>query len=385
MRTVYMDNNATTMVDPEVVKEIEPYLKELWGNPSSMHAFGGRVKPALDNARTRVTELVGASDPGEIIFTSGGTESDNAAIYSAIQAFPEKKHIITTRVEHPAVRSVCNHLRRQGYSVTELPVDSNGLLDLEMLEESITENTALVTIMWANNETGVVFPVEEIGQITKRHGVLFHTDAVQAVGKVEMNLSSSSIDMLSLSGHKFHAPKGIGALYVKRGTPYRPFIRGGHQENGRRGGTEPVHQIVALGKAAESALAKSRDEHEKLVALRTRLEEGLLKTIPDSRINGHPEKRLPNTTNISFMGVEGEGILLLMSDAGIAASSGSACTSGTLEPSHVLRAMGVPFNYAHGSIRFSLSRFNDEQDVDHVLKTMPGIISKLREMSPFYK
>jgi len=380
-----MDNNATTQVDTRVAEAMEPFLKEQWGNPSSMHSFGGQVRAAVEEARRQVAELLGAADPSEIIFTSGGTESDNAAISSALQAFPEKRHIITTRVEHPAVRSVCHYWKRKGYSVSEIPVDSHGLLDIEAMEDAITEHTALVTVMWANNETGVIFPVEEIAAMTKRHGALFHTDAVQAVGKVQMNLAESPIDMLSLSGHKFHSPKGIGALYVKKGTPYRPFVRGGHQENGRRAGTEPVHQIVALGTAAVVAAENMEREQGEVSKLRDRLEKELLERIPDSRVNGHPERRLPNTSNISFEGVEGEGILLLLSDAGIAASSGSACTSGTLEPSHVLRAMGVPFNFAHGSIRFSLSRFNDEADVVHVLESLPSIISRLREISPFYK
>lgn len=385
MKTVYMDNNATTQVDSRVAEAMEPFLKELWGNPSSMHSFGGQVRAAVEEARRQVAGLLGAADPSEIIFTSGGTESDNAAISSALQAFPEKRQIITTRVEHPAVRAVCHYWKRKGYSVTEIPVDSHGILDMAAMEETITENTALVTVMWANNETGVLFPVEEIAAMAKSHGVLFHTDAVQAVGKVRMNLADSSIDMLSLSGHKFHSPKGIGALYVKKGTPYRPFVRGGHQENGRRAGTEPVHQIVALGTAAVVAAENMEKEQGEVSKLRDHLEKGLLERIPDSRVNGHPELRLPNTSNISFDGVEGEGILLLLSDVGIAASSGSACTSGTLEPSHVLRAMGVPFNFAHGSIRFSLSRFNDEADVEHVLETLPTIISRLREISPFYK
>lgn len=385
MRNVYMDSNATTRIDPRVVEAMSPFLSDLWGNPSSMHAFGGQVKAAVDGARQQVAALVGASHPSEVVFTSCGTESDNAAIHSALQAFPQKRHIVTSRVEHPAVRSVCHHLRRRGYRITELPVDGDGQLDLMEYEESLTGETALVSVMWANNETGVTFPVERMAAIAQKHGVLFHTDAVQAVGKIPMDLSQSAINMLSLSGHKLHAPKGVGALYIKKGTPFRPFIRGGHQENGRRAGTEPVHQLAALGEAAAVSKEHLDDEQTRVRALRNRLENGLLKTIPDSRVNGDRENRLPNTTNISFESVEGEGILLLLSDAGVAASSGSACTSGTLEPSHVLRAMGVPFNYAHGSLRLSLSRFNDEADVDYVLEVLPPIISKLREISPFYK
>ena len=385
MKQVYLDNNATTQVAEEVIEAMLPFLKERWGNPSSMHDFGGRVKKDVEDAREKLAEFLGASDTSEIIFTSCGSESDNTAILSALQAQPDKKHVITTKVEHPAVLAVCQYLERKDYDITYLGVDREGRLDPDELERAIRPDTALITMMWANNETGVLLPVEEVGQIARRHGVLFHTDAVQAVGKIPMDLKNMPVDMLSLSGHKFHAPKGVGALYVRRGVPFRPFLRGGHQERGRRGGTEAVPNIVALGKAAELAAAQVETEQVEVRRLRDKLESGILKNIPDVRLNGHPTQRLPNTTNVSFEFVEGEAILLLLSDTGIAASSGSACSSGSLEPSHVLRAMGIPFTFAHGSIRFSLSRYTTDGDVDYTLEQLPGIISKLREISPFYQ
>ncbi len=385
MNTVYFDNNATTKVAEEVIDAMLPFLKERWGNPSSMHDFGGQVKKDVEDAREKLAALLGASDVSEIIFTSCGTEADNTAILSALQAQPDKKHVITSRVEHPAVLAVCQYLERKDYEVTYLGVDRDGLLDLAELEQAIRPDTALITMMWANNETGVLFPVEEVGRIARRHGVIFHTDAVQAVGKIPMNLKEMPIDMLSLSGHKFHAPKGVGALYVRRGVPFRPFLRGGHQERGRRGGTEAVPNIIALGKAAELATHHVETEQTKVRRLRDKLESGILSNIPDVRLNGHATERLPNTTNVSFEFVEGEAILLLLSDRGIAASSGSACSSGSLEPSHVLRAMGIPFTFAHGSIRFSLSRYSTEEEVDYTLNQLPEIIQKLREISPFYQ
>ena len=384
MRNVYLDNNATTKVADEVIEAMLPFLKERWGNPSSMHDFGGQVRKDVEAAREKVAALLGAADPTEIIFTSCGTESDNTAINSALAAQPDKKHIVTTRVEHPAVLAMVNYLKRKGYEVTELGVDGEGHLDLEELRRSIRKDTALVTVMWANNETGVIFPIEEIGAICRERGVLFHTDAVQAVGKIPMSLKDMPVDMLSLSGHKFHAPKGVGALYVRRGVPFRPFLRGGHQERGRRGGTEAVPNIVALGKAAELAAEHVEYEQTEVRRLRDKLEEGIIAKIPDIRINGDRVQRLPNTVNVSFEYVEGEAILLHLSDAGIAASSGSACSSGSLEPSHVLRAMGVPFTVAHGSIRFSLSRYNTDEDIDYTLEHLPKIIAKLRDISPFY-
>ena len=385
-RVVYMDNNATTRVAPEVFEAMMPYLTEFYGNPSSMHTFGGTVGGAVTKARKQVADLLGC-EPEEIIFTSCGTESDSTALLSAVRAFPEKRHIITTRVEHPAIKNLCDTISAvSGHKlrVTRLKVAADGMIDLDEYAAALSEDTAIASIMWANNETGVILPVEKMAKMARSRGILFHTDAVQAVGKVVINLSGLDIDFLSMSGHKLHAPKGVGILYVKKGTPYVPFLTGGHQEGGRRGGTENVASIVALGKACELAGQMMEDENTRVRALRDRLEHGLLTTIPRSILNGNPEHRLPNTTNISFEFVEGEAILLHMNRYNICASSGSACTSGSLEPSHVLRAMGVPFTAAHGSIRFSLSVYNTEEDVDFVLEKMPKIIAELREMSPFW-
>jgi cysteine desulfurase len=384
MKTIYVDNNATTRVAPEVFEEMTPYFTELYGNPSSMHFFGGQVQQKVEEARERVAGLLGAR-PQEIIFTSCGTESDNAAIMSALQCNPEKRHVLTTRVEHPAVKNLVAQLKREGYRVTELPVDRHGLLSMEEVSRTMTDDTAIVSVMWANNETGVLFPVEEIATLAKSRGVIFHTDAVQAVGKIPINMAESQIDMLSLSGHKLHAPKGIGVLYVRRGTRFAPFVIGGHQEEGRRGGTENVPYIIGLGKACELAATNLEEKNLRVKSLRDKLENGLLEMIGNSIINGDREQRLPNTSSISFEYVEGESILLKLSDKGICASSGSACTSGSLEPSHVLRAMGVPFTAAHGSIRFSLSSYNTEEEIDYILEVMPPIIEKLREISPFWK
>lgn len=384
MRVVYMDNNATTKTAPEVFEAMKPYFTDLYGNPSSMHFFGGQVESELRKARRKLAELLGA-DPEEIVYTSCGTESDNTAIWSALRTRPDKKHVITTRVEHPAVKSLASSLRELGYRVTEVSVDRDGLLNLDHLRDSINENTAIISVMWANNETGVIFPVEDLAEIARSRGVVFHTDAVQALGKIPINLSATKIDMLSLSGHKLHTPKGIGALYVRKGTKFKPYIIGGHQEKGRRGGTENVPYIIGLGKAAELAQAHLTEENTRVKAMRDRLERGLLAAIPNSMVNGDRVHRLPNTLNISFEYVEGEAILIHLSNLGICASSGSACTSGSLEPSHVLRAMGVPFTAAHGSIRFSLSIYNTEEEVDYVLTHMPPIIAKLRELSPFWK
>jgi cysteine desulfurase len=386
-KVIYLDNNATTAVAPEVRDAMMPFLGDLYGNPSSMHTFGGQVARHIDQARDRLAALLGA-DPGEIIFTSCGTESDNAAIRSALATQPERRHLITTRVEHPAVLNLCHVLAqpapgRPACRVTELPVDAQGMLSLTDLEKAVDDDTAVVSIMWANNETGVVFPIEEIGALCRRRGVLFHTDAVQAVGKVPIDLARMPVDLLSLSGHKLHAPKGIGALYVRRGTRFSPFVVGGHQENNRRGGTESVPLIVGLGKAAELAARNLREEQTRVRALRDRLEKALLASAPGARLNGHPVHRLPNTTNISFEYVEGEAILLMLDQYGVCASSGSACTSGSLEPSHVMRAMGVPFTAAHGSIRFSLSTYNTGEEIDRVLEVLPPIIRRLREISPF--
>lgn len=384
MKTIYVDNNATTRVDPAVLKEMLPYFSEYYGNPSSMHHFGGQVMDEIDRARERVAKLIGA-DSSEILFTSCGTESDSTAILGTLKSYPEKRHVIITRVEHPAVLNLSHFLKKEGYRVTELPVNREGLLDLDQLREAITPYTAMVSIMYANNETGVLFPVEEIAEIVKEKGSVFHCDAVQAVGKIPINMEKNRIDLLSISGHKLHAPKGVGALYIRRGTRFRPFLVGGHQEHGKRGGTENVSSIIGLGKACELASEQFIDENTRVKGLRDKLEKGLLETIPQTLLNGHPDLRLPNTCSLSFEYIEGEAILLLMDREGIAASSGSACTSGSLEPSHVLRAMGVPFTGAHGSIRFSLSRFNIEEEIDTILEKLPPIIKQLREFSPFWK
>jgi len=378
-----MDNNATTQVDPAVFDEMKPFFTDLYGNPSSMHRFGGQVGSKIKQARERVAALLNCA-PEEIIFTSCGTESDNTAIRSALNAQPEKRHIITTRVEHPAILSLCKFLeKKEGYEVTYLGTDENGRIDIDELKASIRKDTAIISIMWANNETGNIFPLEEIAEIAKANDVYLHTDAVQAVGKIPIDLSKTPIDMLSLSGHKLHAPKGIGALFVRKRLPFRPLLIGGHQEGSRRAGTENTTGIIALGKACELAKQHMATEVTEVRALRDKLENGLLESIPDSVLNGDKDNRLPNTSNISFGYVEGEAILLMMDQLGICASSGSACTSGSLEPSHVLRAMGVPFTFAHGSIRFSLSRFNTEEEVNSILESLPSIIANLRKLSPF--
>jgi len=384
MKTVYLDNNATTAVAPEVLEAMLPYLKDHYGNPSSMYGMARRAATALDQARARMAQILGAS-PEEIVFTSCGTESDNAAIWAAIRSNPIKRHIITSRVEHSAVKNLCEYLSHNGYQVTFVPVDDKGQLDLDYLYDHLSEDTAVVSLMWANNETGVMFPVEEIAREVKDRGGVFHTDAVQAVGKVPMDVGRTGIDMLSLSGHKLHAPKGVGALYVRKGTKFTPFLVGGHQEQNRRGGTENVASIVALGKAAELAGNLMAEENTRVKALRDRLETGILGAVPHAVVNGDTDQRLPNTTNISFEFIEGESILLMMDEIGICASSGSACTSGSLEPSHVLRAMGVPYTAAHGSVRFSLSVYNTRQEIDYVIEKLPPIIARLRQMSPFWK
>jgi cysteine desulfurase len=384
MKPVYMDNNATTQVAPEVRDEMLPYFTEFYGNPSSMHNFGGKVGTKIAAAREQVADLLGAK-PEEIIFTSCGTESDSTAIYAAIRSNPAKRHIITSRVEHPAVKNVFEHLVKKDYRVTFVPVDNKGRLDLDYLYHSLSDDTALISLMWANNETGVIFPVEEISHKAKARGIVFHTDAVQAVGKVPINLSQSGIDMLSLSGHKLHAPKGVGVLYVRKGTKFSPFLLGGHQEKGRRAGTENVASIIGLGKACELAQNHIQKENTRVKKLRDKLEKELLAKIPNAMVNGDTQNRLPNTTSVAFEFVEGESILLLMDQFHICASSGSACTSGSLEPSHVLRAMGVPFTAAHGSIRFSLSIYNTEEEIDFVISKLPDIIKRLRKMSPFWQ
>ncbi|MFP3928625.1 MAG: cysteine desulfurase NifS [Desulfobacteraceae bacterium] len=383
MKTVYLDNNATTRVAPEVVEEMTPYFSELYGNPSSSHRFGGQVAGKLKQAREQVASLLGVL-PEEIVFTSCGTESDNTAIRSALATRPDKRHVVTSRVEHPAVRALCSHLREEGYEITEIPVDGEGRLDMDRYKESLTRDTAVVSLMWANNETGVIFPVEQAADMAKGKGIPFHTDAVQIVGKMPMRVGETAIDMLSLSGHKLHAPKGVGVLYVRKGTKFSPFMIGGHQEGSRRGGTENTPGIIGLGKACLLAMERLGQEMVEVKRLRDRLEKGLIERIPRCRVNGGGAERLPNTSNISFEFVEGEAILLMMDELGICASSGSACTSGSLQPSHVLRAMGVPFTMAHGSIRFSLSVYNTEEEIDFVIGRLPGIIQRLRDLSPYW-
>ena len=384
MKSVYVDNNATTRTAPEVVEAMLPYFSDLYGNPSSMHYFGGQVETKVVEAREKVARLLNC-EPSEIIFTSCGTESDSTAIKGTLGSYPERRHLVTSRVEHPAVLNLCRHLSKNGYELSEIPVDKKGDLDLDELENAITDNTAVVSIMYANNETGAIFPIEEIGKIVKSKGAVFHCDAVQAVGKIPLDMSQSTIDLLAISGHKLHAPKGIGALYIRKGTKLTPFIMGGHQERGRRAGTENVPYIIGLGKAAELASTHMDDENTRVKALRDRLESEIVKLCSDTQINGDCENRLPNTTNISFEFVEGESILMMLSDKGIAASSGSACTSGSLEPSHVLRAMGIPFTFVHGSLRLSLSRYNNDEDVDYIIEHLPPVIKRLREISPFGK
>ncbi|MBU0634825.1 MAG: cysteine desulfurase NifS [Candidatus Omnitrophica bacterium] len=382
-KIIYADNNATTRVAPEVFEAMRPFLTEEYGNPSSMHTFGGKIIKDIERSREALAGLLGASDPQEIIFTSCGTESDNTAIMSALRVLPQKRHIITTKVEHPAVLTLCKYLESAGYRVTYLNVDNAGMLDLEELKSSIDQDTAIISIMYANNETGVVFPVEEIAELARTRGVIFHTDAVQAVGKIPFKLTELPVDLLSLSGHKLHAAKGVGALYVRKGTRFSPFMLGGHQEQNRRGGTENVASIVGLGVACELAKKFMEDEQVRIRKLRDKLEAAVLKNIPHARVNGHRQRRLPNTSNIGFEFIEGEAILLMLDEKGIAASSGSACTSGSLTPSHVLRTMGIPFSFVQGSIRFSLSRYNTEEEIDYIIKSLPPVIKRLREISPY--
>lgn len=381
MKVIYFDNNATTRTAPEVLEAMLPYFCEKYGNASSMHTFGGSNKRAIEKARAQVASLINA-EPSEIIFTSGGTEADSTAIYSAVNSYPGKKHIITSAVEHPAVLEVFKKLASQGYRVDFIGVDKNGRFDMEGFKKVIGAETALVSVMWANSETGTLFPVKEIAQIAHQHGALFHTDGVQALGKIKTDVKETDIDLMSFSSHKINGPKGMGGLYIKAGTRFLPFMVGGHQERLRRAGTENVPSIVGFGKAAE--LAKEHlEEMPKVALLRDTLEQGLLNSIKDLKVNGDIENRLPNTTNISFGYIEGESILMLLDEYGICASSGSACTSGSLEPSHVLRAMQVPFEFAHGSIRFSLGRYNTLEEVKKVLEVMPAIVSRLRALSPF--
>jgi len=361
-----------------------PYFTEQFGNASSIHSFGAQVGKGLKTARAQVQALLGAAHDSEIVFTSCGTESDSTAILSALRAQPERRSIITTVVEHPAILTLCEHLEKDGYTVHRLKVNKKGRVDLDEYKSLLSDRVAIVSVMWANNETGTLFPVEEMAEMAHEKGVMFHTDAVQAVGKVPIDLKTTKIDMLSLSGHKLHAPKGIGVLYVRRNTRFRPLLRGGHQERGRRAGTENSASIVGLGVACALAMDHMLEENTVVKRLRDRLERGILAKVPNAFVNGDTLYRLPNTASIAFEYVEGEGILLLLNKQGIAASSGSACTSGSLEPSHVMRAMGIPYTAAHGTIRFSLSRYNTEEEVDRVIAAVPPIIAQLRKLSPYW-
>lgn len=382
---IYLDNNATTAVAPEVLDVMMPLLTEHYGNPSSMHSFGAVAGEAVSAGREKIASLLGASLTNEIVLTGGGSESDNLAIVGTLHANPDKKHLITTEVEHPAVLGLCRDLeKRHGYEVTYLKVDAQGHLDFDQLRDSLREDTAIVSVMMANNETGVLFDVEKVGKMVKDNGSIFHVDGVQAAGKLALDMKAMSmIDLFSISGHKLHGPKGVGALFVRKGTKLRPIIVGGHQERGRRAGTENVASVAGFGAACELAVSNIDHENTVVRAMRDRIEEGLLAAIPDSQLNGDPDFRLPNTSNISFEYIEGEGILLLLDRLGVAASSGSACTSGSLEPSHVLRAMGLPFTQAHGSIRFSLSRYNNPDEMEYVIQALPPIIARLRMITPF--
>lgn len=384
-KTVYFDNNATTQVAPEVRDAMLPFLGELYGNPSSMHAFGGQVAKYVDQAREEVARFLNA-EPDEVIFTSCATESDNSAIRGTADYFGKDLKVITTAVEHPAVLQPCRRLKALGHEVVELPVDSLGRLDLAQLDSELSKPSKLpklVSVMWANNETGVLFPIEKIAEICKAHGAILHTDAVQVAGKIPVDVKRVPVDMLSMSGHKFHAPKGIGIFYVRKGTKLKPFMLGGHQERSRRAGTENVPYIVGLAKACELARLGMAEEAAQIGALRDKLEAGILAKCPNVRVNGDTANRLPNTLNVSFEYIEGEAIAYHLSDLGICISTGSACASGSLDPSHVIRAMGVPFTAVHGSVRFSLSRYNTMDEVDYVLEKLPPVIRNLRELSPF--
>ncbi|MBU4132072.1 MAG: cysteine desulfurase NifS [Proteobacteria bacterium] len=385
MKIIYTDNNATTKTADEVIEEMMPYFGELYGNPSSMHTFGDRVGKKITQARKHVADLINA-DPEEIVFTSCGTESDNAAVHAAISAFPQKKHLITSTVEHPAIKNLFAHLAKEkGYKVTFVPVDRQGRLNTNVLYDSMSDDTALISLMWANNETGVIFPIEQVAKRANEQKILFHTDAVQATGKIEIDVKKTGVDMLSLSGHKIHAPKGIGVLYVKKGLKFSPLLIGGHQEGGRRGGTENTAFIIGLGKACQLAKENLGVMNTRVKELRDYLESQLLEKISGTSVNGELDNRLPNTLSIGFDAVEGESILLLLDRDGICASSGSACTSGSLDPSHVLMAMEVPFKSAHGTIRFSLSHYNTQDEMDAIVRNLVPTIEKLRAMSPFWK
>ncbi|PMH44847.1 cysteine desulfurase NifS [Vibrio sp. 10N.286.49.B3] len=383
-KMVYLDNNATTNIDPAVLSEMMPYLTEYYGNPSSIHSLGGQVGIAIEKAREQVQSLIGAEHSSEVVFTSSATEASATAIYSALEALPSRKEIITTAVEHPATLELCQHMERKGYKVHYIGVDNRGRLDMEALKQALSTNVAVVSLMWANNETGTLFPAAQVARLAKSFGAQVHVDAVQVLGKYPVDVKLTEIDMISLSGHKFHSPKGIGALYLRRGTRFRPLFRGGHQERGRRAGTENCASIVGLGKAAELAELSLETDISRIALMRDRLEQGILARIPSTFVTGNPSERVPNTSNIAVEYIEGEALLLMMNHVGIAASSGSACTSGSLEPSHVMKAMEIPFTAAHGTLRFSLSRFTTEDDIDHVLAHLPKIVERLRDMSPYW-
>jgi cysteine desulfurase len=380
-KTFYFDNNATTRVAPEVVDAMLPFLRDFWGNPSSAYSFGSQVAKRVEEAREKTASLIGA-DPKEVVFTSCGTESNNAALQSALTTHPGKRHIVTTAVEHSAIIKHCEFLQKQGCEVTFLPVDADGALDLHLLDKSIRPDTAIVSVMWANNETGVVFPIEEIAAICRSRNVLFHTDATQVPGKLKMDADGIGADFLSLSAHKLHAPKGVGLLYVRRRTKFQPYLIGGHQEKGKRGGTENVASIIGFGRAAELAMERLEDENTRVRALRDRLENTILRTVPNTIRTGAKEPRLPNTSNIAFDFVEAEGTLLALDQLGICVSSGSACTTGSLNPSHVLTAMGIKPARAKGCVRFSLGFYNTDEEVDYLLTHLPQVIARLREAAP---
>jgi len=386
-KVIYLDNNATTKVDEKVLEKMLPYFCEKYGNPSSMHDFGGNVSRDIATAREQIADFIGAQYPYEITFTGCGTESANIAIKGALEINKNKKHIITTKVEHPCVMNTYKWLEKRGYTVSYLNVNSEGELMIDELKDMVTKDTAIVSIMWANNETGVVFDVEKAGSIIKNKNpqTFFFVDGVQAAGKIPMNVANANIDMLGISGHKFHSPKGVGALYVKKGILLPPLILGGHQENGLRPGTENVAGIIGMGEAAQLAKASLDDENTRVKELRDTLEKSIVKKVYNARINASKAKRVPNTSNISFEYIEGELMLLHFAAAGICASSGSACTSGSLEPSHVLKAMGIPFTCLHGSIRFSLSRFTTKDEIDYAINTIPPIIEKINGYSPYQK
>ena len=382
---IYLDNNATTQIDPQVVEAMQPYLSVYFGNASSQHGFGVPVEKAITKAREQVADFLGAEYPDEIIFTSCATESDNTALWSALWSQKGKNEIVTTPVEHPAILQTCDFLSSHGAKINYLHVSNHGDLDLNEFESLLNERTALASVMWANNETGNIYPVEKLAEIASNHGGMLHTDAVQAVAKIPVDLKKTKINMLSFSGHKIHAPKGVGVLYVRRGTRFVPFMKGGHQERGRRAGTENVPYIVGLGVACESAKKNPETVSTRVKALRDKLEKGILSSIPECFVTGDEAVRTDNTLYVAFKFVEGEAILLMLNEYGIAASSGSACSSESLEPSHVMRAMNVPFSAAHGTIRFSLSRFTTEEEIDKTLQVLPGIIENLRNLSPYWK